>query len=138
MHTSVSNKREFVAPREVIAEGILDMLDEPDEIDKLWRAGIFQQFPRRFAKAIAYECQENYIFEGTASANLKLLYHYEQSCAYGEIPLHAIDTELETMAKRIAREFRQTLWLYDDLEQAAIRLWKHAKRIGVRPPTRKP
>lgn len=135
MHTSVSNKRELVAPGEVIAEGILDMLDEPDETDKLWRAGIFRQFPRRFAKAIAYEYQENYIFDGRESANLKLLDHFEQSCAYGEIPLHAIDTELEAMAKRIAREFRQTLWLYDDVEQAVIRLWKQAKRIGVRPPS---
>lgn len=114
MHTSVSNKRELVAPGEIIVEGILDMLDEPDETDKLWRAGIFRQFPRRFAKAIAYEYQENYFFEGRERANLKLLDHFEQSCAYGEIPLHTIDTELEAMAKRIAREFRQTLWLYDD------------------------
>ena len=51
MYISVSNKREIVAPGAVIAEEILDMLDEPDETDKLWRAGIFQQFPRRFAKA---------------------------------------------------------------------------------------
>lgn len=40
MYTSVSNKREIVAPGAVIAEEILDMLDEPDETDKLWRAGI--------------------------------------------------------------------------------------------------
>jgi hypothetical protein len=134
MHTSVPDKRELLAPGEIIAERILDMLDEPDDKDRAWRAKIFRQLPQRIAKSVAHEYQENYIFGGRKKANLRLLDHYER-CALGEIPLDANDSDLEAMAKRISREFRQIAWLYDNLDQAVIHLWRRAREIGVRPPS---
>lgn len=133
MHTSIHDTRDLIAPGEVIAERILDMLDEPDETDRIWRAKIFRGLPRRFAKHVAHEYQENYIFDGRHAANLKLLGHFER-CAHGDIPLDANEDELQALAKRIALDFRQTAWLLDDTE-AVIRLWKRAEQIGVRPPS---
>ena len=134
MHTSTPDKRELLAPSEVIAERILDMLDESDETDQAWRARIFRQLPKRFAKFVAQEYQENYIFDGRQQANLQLLDHFER-CAQGEIPLDSSDNDLAARAKRIAREFRKSTGLYKDHEQAVIRLWKRAQQIGVRPPS---
>ncbi len=134
MDTSIPDKRELIAPGEVIAERILDLLDEPDESDRAWRAKIFRQLPKRFARFVAEEYKENYIFDGRRKANLKLLDHYER-CAQGDIPLDASEDDLAAMAKRLAHEFRQIAWLYPDNEEAVIRLWKHAKQIGVRPPS---
>ena len=134
MHTSTPDKREILAPGEVIAERILNMLDEADETDQVWRAKILRQLPKRFAKFVAEEYVENYLFDGRQKANLKLLEHFEH-CAQGDIPLDASDDDLEAMAKRTARELRQIAWLYEDIEQAVIRLWKRAQQIGVRPPS---
>jgi Bacteriophage replication gene A protein (GPA) len=134
MDTSIPDKRELIAPGEVIAERVLDMLDEPDGTDRAWRAKIFRQLPKRFAERVAHEYLENYIFDGRRTANLKLLEHFER-CAQGDIPLDASNADFEAMAKRIARDFRQIAWLYEDVDQAVIRLWKRAKQIGVRPPS---
>jgi Bacteriophage replication gene A protein (GPA) len=91
--------------------------------------------PKRFAKEIAYEYQENYMFEGRRNANLKLLAHHER-CNEGEIPLNASDDELQAMAKRLAREFRQIAWMHHmEIKETVIHLWNKARRIGVRPPS---
>lgn len=134
MDTSIPDKRELIAPGEVIAERILDMLDEPDDSDRAWRANIFKQLPKRFAKVVANEYQESYIFDGRRKANLQLLDHYER-CARGQIPLDASDADLEAMAKRTAHDFRQLACLHDEIDQSVISLWKRAKQIGVRPPS---
>ncbi|MES1981809.1 MAG: replication endonuclease [Pseudomonadota bacterium] len=133
MHTSAPDPRELIAPGEITAERILNMLDEPDEADRLWRAPIFRQLPRRFAQSVAHEYQENYIFAGRTQANLKLLEHSKR-CDHGQIPLNSSDADLEALSKRLAREFRQLACLYHDIEQTVISLWKRAQRIGVRPP----
>ncbi|MDR4513653.1 hypothetical protein [Nitrosomonas sp.] len=73
MHTSVRSSGKLLAPSELIAETILELLDEPDASDRYWRAWIFSQLPARFAEEVAYAYKETYIFDGRQKANLSLL-----------------------------------------------------------------
>jgi hypothetical protein len=82
---------------------------------------IFRQLPKRFARQVACEYRENYMFDGRRNANLQLLEHHER-CTEGDIPLNASDDEMAAMAKRVALEFRQTTW-YE---------WLRTKGSGVR------
>ena len=59
MHTSARNSGELLTSGELIAEGILELLDEPDASDRHWRALLFGQLPKRFAKAVAYDYKED-------------------------------------------------------------------------------
>ena len=61
MHTSVHDNQELLSPGERIAKSILSLLDEPDGSDKRWRAPIFRQLPKRFAKIVADLYQESEI-----------------------------------------------------------------------------
>ena len=134
MHTSILDKREILVPSEIIAESIQNILNEQDKTDWVWRANILRELPKSFTKIIADEYIEKYTVDGRQKANLKLLEHYEH-CKYVKLPLNACDLDLEAIAKQIARELRQIACLYDDNEQAVIRLWERAKQIGVSPPS---
>lgn len=98
MHTSVrNNDQERFTSGERIAESILELLDEPDSSDKQWRAPIFRQLPKRFAKIVAHNYKETYIFEGRQSANSGLLETYGQ-ITRNSIPLNASDDDLQDLA----------------------------------------
>ncbi|MDO8343797.1 MAG: hypothetical protein Q7T48_11385 [Cellvibrio sp.] len=75
-----------LSPSERMAESILSLLDEPDGNDKRWRAPIFRQLPKRFARIVAHDYKETYIFDGRQSANHGLLN------AYGSITKNSIGT----------------------------------------------
>jgi len=128
MHTSVhSREAAYLTPGEHIAEGILELLDEPDGSDKQWRSSLFQQLPKRFAKATALEYKETYIFEGRRSANIALLEQYGEITA-NSIPLDATDNDLKELAKRIVREMQSISRIYQNLEHAVPRLLQRAKK----------
>ena len=133
MHTSVHSERGLVSPGEAVAEAILELLDEPDNSDKRWRAGIFCNLPRRFAKATAHEYKENYIFEGRRSANLVLLGQHEQ---FRNIPLDSTDDDLKEQAKNIVREMQSISRIYLNLQYAMSRLLQRAQKYGVSLPAR--
>ena len=61
MHTSVRGSGNLQTTGEHIAESILELLDEPDDSDQQWRASIFRQLPKRFAKNAAYDYKETYL-----------------------------------------------------------------------------
>lgn len=73
MHTSVRSSGKLLTPSELIAETILELLDEPDASDRNWRLPIFRQLPERIAENAAYDYKETYIFDGRRDANLFLL-----------------------------------------------------------------
>lgn len=130
MHTSEHSESGLVSPGEAAAEGILEYLDEPDDSDKRWRARIFRQLPRRFAKATANEYKENYIFEGRRNANLALLAQHEQF-KQGNIPLNSTDDDLKEQAKNIVREMLSISRLHRNLEYAVTRLLQRSQKYGV-------
>jgi replication gene A protein len=133
MHTSVPSSGEQLTPGELIAEGILELLDEPDASDRHWRAPLFSQLPKRFAKVVAYDYKETYIFEGRRNANLALLEEYGQITA-NSIPLDANDNDLQALAKRIVREMQSISRIYQNLEHAVSRLLQRAKKYEVNLP----
>ncbi len=133
MHTSVRFKNNLISAGGLAAENILADLDEDDEMDKRWRASIFPQLPKRFARAIAFEYKENYIFDGRRAANLNLLTHSEQFNQY-RIPLDSTDSDLKDLAKQITKNMQCVSQLYPNLTEILDRLLKRAEHFGVRVP----
>ena len=117
MHTSVHDSQELLSPSERMAESILSLLDEPDNTDKRWRAPIFRQLPKRFAKIVAHDYKETYIFDGRQSANYGLLNAYG-SITKNSIALNASDDDLKDLAKNIVKEMQQISRIYLKLEHA--------------------
>lgn len=130
MHTSVRGSGKLLTPGEHIAEGILELLDEPDDSDKQWRSSLFQQLPKRFAKSTALEYKETNIFEGRRSANIALLEQYGEITA-NSIPLDATDNDLKELAKRIVSEMQSISRIYQNLEHAVPRLLQRAKKYKI-------
>lgn len=130
MHTSVHDSQELLSPSERIAEGILNLLDEPDGNDKRWRAPIFRQLPKRFAEKTAYDYKETYIFDGRSDANLGLLKAYG-SITKNSIPLNASDDDLNDLAKNIVKEMQQISRIYRNLEYAVSRMLHRAQKYEV-------
>ncbi|SEQ46166.1 hypothetical protein [Nitrosomonas ureae] len=112
MHTSVHQPNELLCPGERVAESILSLLDEPDGNDKRWRAPIFRQLPKRFAKIVAHDYKETYIFDGRQSANHRLLNAYG-SITKNSIALNASDDDLKDLAKNIAKEMQQISRIFE-------------------------
>jgi hypothetical protein len=106
-----------LSPSERMAESILSLLDEPDGNDKRWRAPIFRQLPKRFARIVAYDYKETYIFDGRQSANHGLLNAYG-SITKNSIALNASDDDLKDLAKNIVKEMQQISRIYLKLEHA--------------------
>lgn len=126
--------RALLAPNVTAAENVLKSLDNVDPADRVWRIKVFSQFPPRFARRMAREYEELFVFEGQRAANLYLLGHWERS-RKNAIPMHAHDIELSPLAKKHAREMRHiAMYIHDDT-QALIHLWKLAKSYGVAPPS---
>lgn len=135
MHTSVrNNDQERFTSGERIAESILELLDEPDSSDKQWRAPIFRQLPKRFAKIVAHDYKETYIFEGRQSANSGLLETYGQ-ITRNSIPLNASDDDLKDLAKNTVKEMQQTSRIYRKLEYAVSRMLHRAKKYEISLPS---
>lgn len=134
MHTSIRNSGEQLTPGELIAEGILELLDEPDTGDRHWRAPLFSQLPKRFAKTVAYDYKETYIFEGRRCANLFLLNAFGQ-ITLNSIPLDASDNDLKELAKRIVREMQSISHIYQNQEDAASRILQRAQKYEVSLPS---
>ncbi|SFL09537.1 Bacteriophage replication gene A protein (GPA) [Nitrosomonas aestuarii] len=105
MHTSVRNSGKLLTPSELIAETILELLDEPDTSDRNWRLPIFRQLPERIAENVAYDYKETYIFDGRRDANLFLLETFGTP-SKRSIPLNASDDDLKALAKRIVQEIK--------------------------------
>lgn len=105
MHTSVRCSGRLLTPSELIAETILELLDEPDASDRNWRLPIFRQLPERIAENAAYDYKETYIFDGRRDANLFLLEIFGTPTKHS-IPLNASDDDLKALAKRIAQEIK--------------------------------
>lgn len=105
MHTSVRCSGRLPTPSELIAETILELLDEPDASDRNWRLPIFRQLPERIAENAAYDYKETYIFDGRRDANLFLLEIFGTPTKHS-IPLNASDDDLKALAKRIAQEIK--------------------------------
>ncbi len=134
MHTSIRNSGELLTPGELVAEDILELLDEPDASDRHWRAPLFSQLPKRFAKAVAYDYKETYIFEGGRSANLSLLEEFGQ-ITLNSIPLDASDNDLKELAKRIVREMQSINRIYQNQEDAVPRMLQRAQKHEVSLPS---
>jgi replication gene A protein len=130
MHIPELSCGEQLTPGELIAEDILELLDEPDVSDRHWRAPLFSQLPKRFAKAVAYDYKETYIFEGRRNANLSLLEAYGQ-ITLNSIPLDASDNDLQALAKRIVREMQSISRIYQNLEDTVSRLLQRAQKYEV-------
>ncbi len=134
MHTSVRDSGKWLAPGELIAENILELLDEPDDSDRQWRSPLFSQLPKRFAKATALEYKETYIFEGRFNANRALLEQYGE-ITKNSIPLDATDNDLLELAKRIVIEMKSISRIYLSLEHAVSSLLQRAQKYEVNMPT---
>ncbi|SNX60391.1 Bacteriophage replication gene A protein (GPA) [Nitrosomonas ureae] len=130
MHTSVHQSHELLSPGERIAEGILSLLDEPDGNDKRWRAPIFRQLPKRFAKIVAHDYKESYIFDGRQSANHGLLNAYG-SITKNSIALNASDDDLKDLAKNIVKEMQQISRIYLKLEHAVSRMLHRTQKYEI-------
>lgn len=130
MHTSIRDSGKLLTPSEYIAESILERLDEPDDSDQQWRSSLFQQLPKRFAKATALEYKETYIFEGRRSANIALLEQCGEVTT-NSIPLDATDNDLKEVAKRIVSEMQSISRIYRNLEHAIPRLLQRAKKYAI-------
>ena len=133
MQTSARYLQSVVSPGESTAENILALLDENNLSDKRWRASIFRFLPKCFARTIALEYKENYIFEGRRQANLTLLTHDEQFKQCG-IPLDATDNDLAILAKHCIREMQCLRKLYRSPETLLEQLINRAKKYGIRTP----
>lgn len=105
MHTSVRCSGRLLTPSELIAETVLELLDEPDASDRNWRLPIFRQLPERIAENAAYDYKETYIFDGRRDANLFLLETFGIPTKHS-IPLNASDDDLKALAKRIVQEIK--------------------------------
>lgn len=105
MHTSVRCSGKLLTPSELIAENVLELLDEPDASDRHWRLPIFRQLPVRIAENVAYEYKETYIFDGRRNANLFLFETFGRPTKHS-IPLNATDDDLKALAKRIVPEIK--------------------------------
>lgn len=105
MHTSVRCSGKLLTPSELIAETILELLDEPDTSDRNWRLPIFRQLPECIAENAAYDYKETYIFDGRRDANLFLLETFGRPAKHS-IPLNASDDDLKALAKRIVQEIK--------------------------------
>lgn len=105
MHTSVRCNGRLLTPSELIAETILELLDEPDASDRNWRLPTFRQLPERIAENAAYDYKETYIFDGRRDANLFLLEIFGTPRKHS-IPLNASDDDLKALAKRIVQEIK--------------------------------
>ena len=134
MHTSAHDSQELLSPGERIAESILSLLDEPDGSDKRWRAPIFRQLPKRFAKIVADLYQETYIFDGRQQANLGLLEAYGP-ITKNSIPLDASDDDLKDLAKNIVRKMQQISRIYRNLKYAVFGMLYRAKKYEIHLPS---
>ncbi|PTN11559.1 replication endonuclease [Nitrosomonas aestuarii] len=134
MHTSVRCSGKLLSPSELIAETILELLDEPDASDRHWRAPLFSQLPARFAEEVAYAYKETYIFDGRREANLSLLKSLGPVSA-NSIPLDASDDDLTELAKRIVREMQSVSRIYTNQEIAVASMLKRALKYPVKLPT---
>jgi hypothetical protein len=130
MHTSVRDNQELLSSSEHIAESILSLLDEPDGNDKRWRAPIFRQLPKRFAKIVAHDYKETYIFDGRQSANHSLLNTYG-SITKNSIALNASDDDLKDLAKNIVKEMQQISRIYLKLEHAVSSMLHRTQKYEI-------
>lgn len=105
MHTSVRCSGKLLTPSELIAEAVLELLDEPDASDRNWRLPIFRQLPERIAEKVAYDYKETYIFDSRRNANLFLLETFGRPTKHS-IPSNASDDDLKALAKRIVQEIK--------------------------------
>ncbi|PXW85015.1 bacteriophage replication gene A protein [Nitrosomonas sp. Nm84] len=130
MHTLVHDNQELLSSSERIAESILSLLDEPDGNDKRWRAPIFRQLPKRFAKIVAHDYKETYIFDGRQSANHSLLNAYG-SITKNSIALNASDDDLKDLAKNIVKEMQQISRIYLKLEHAVSSMLHRTQKYEI-------
>ncbi|MCW5608914.1 MAG: replication endonuclease [Nitrosomonas sp.] len=105
MYTSVRCSGKLLTSSELIAETVLELLDESDTRDRNWRLPIFRQLPERIAENAAHDYKETYIFDGRRNANLFLLETFGRPTKHG-IPLNATDDDLKALSKRIAQEIK--------------------------------
>lgn len=126
--------RKLLAPNVAAAEKVLCNLEYDDPDVHLWRNEIFSYFPPRFAKRLAREYEEKFVFEGEQAANLYLLAHRER-IRKGWIPIHANEYELEQLAKKFSYEMRRLAMPISDDAEAAVFLWNHAHSYGITPPS---
>ncbi len=119
-----------LSPSERMAESILSLLDEPDGNDKRWRAPIFRQLPKRFARIVAHDYKETYIFDGRQSANHGLLNAYG-SITKNSIALNASDDDLKDLAKNIVKEMQQISRIYLKLEHAVSSMLYRTQKYEI-------
>ncbi len=110
MHTSIRNSGELLTPGELVAEDILELLDEPDASDRHWRAPLFSQLPKRLLEEF-----------GQITLN--------------SIPLDASDNDLKELAKRIVREMQSINRIYQNQEDAVPRMLQRAQKHEVSLPS---
>ncbi|GJL75740.1 replication endonuclease [Nitrosomonas sp.] len=133
MHTSVRNSGKLLTPSELIAETILELLDEPDTSDRNWRLPIFRQLPERIAENAAYDYKETYIFDGRRDANLFLLETFGTP-SKRSIPLNASDDDLKALAKRITQETKSFSNCLHNQPSKINSLLRFAQKYAVKVP----
>ncbi|SER83311.1 Bacteriophage replication gene A protein (GPA) [Nitrosomonas sp. Nm51] len=133
MHTSVRCSGRLLTPSELIAEAILEFLDEPDTSDRHWRLPIFRQMPKRIAENAANDYKETYIFDGRRDANLFLLNTFGRPTKYS-IPLNASDDDLQALAKRIVQEIKNFHNVLLNQKSKIASLLHFAQKYAVRLP----
>ena len=133
MHTSVRCSRKLLTSSELIAENILELLDEPDSSDRNWRLPIFRQLPVRIAENAAYEYKETYIFDGRRDANLFLLETFGRPTKHS-IPLNATDDDLKALAKRIVQEIKSFSNCLLNQSDKTVNLLHFAQKFDVNLP----
>jgi Bacteriophage replication gene A protein (GPA) len=133
MHTSVRCSGKLLSPSELIAETILELLDEPDTSDRNWRLPIFRQLPERIAENAAYDYKETYIFDGRRNANLFLLETFGIPKKHS-IPLNASDDDLKVLAKRIVLEIKSFSNCLFNQSRKIDSLLRFAQKVEVKLP----
>lgn len=130
MHTSVRDSQELLSSGERIAEGILSLLDEPDDSDQRWRTPIFRQLPKRFTIIVAHDYKESYIFDDRQQADFGLLDAYGPIIK-NSIPLNASDNDLKDLAKNIVKEMQQISRIYLKLEDAVASMIHRTEKYEI-------
>lgn len=106
---------------------------EPDDAGLHARAQLFARLTPSLAKAVAIDYEARVVFDGREEADRSLL-QTKSSLNKCPLPPNASDEAIEALAKKLAREYRQTASQVGDAIEAAALLWKRAERFGVRPP----
>lgn len=106
---------------------------EPDDAGLNARTRLFARLTPRLARALATDYEARVVFDGREAADRYLL-QTESGLRKCPLPPSATHDEIEALAKKLAREYRQTASCMTDAVEAAALLWQRARRLGVRPP----